>query len=62
MVGAVGTLMGEYGVNISFMNVGRHEKRGTALMVLALDETLTPEQIARVKEIPDILGVKLARL
>src|SRR5206468_3261131 len=49
MVGAVGTLMGEYRVNISFMNVGRHEKRGTALMVLALDETLTPEQIARVK-------------
>src|SRR5207247_785147 len=40
MVGAVGTLMGEYRVNISFMNVGRHEKRGTALMVLALDETL----------------------
>jgi len=62
MVGAVGTLMGEYRVNISFMNVGRHEKRGTALMVLALDETLTPDQIARVKEIPDILGVKLARL
>jgi D-3-phosphoglycerate dehydrogenase len=62
MVGAVGTLMGEFGVNISFMNVGRHEKRGTALMVLALDETLTPQQIARVKEIQDILGVKLARL
>ena len=62
VAGAVGTLMGEYRVNISFMNVGRHEKRGTALMVLALDETLTPEQIARVKEIPDILGVKLARL
>ncbi len=62
MVGSVGTLMGEFGVNISFMNVGRHEKRGVALMVLALDDTLTPEQISRVKEIPGILGVKLARL
>src|SRR5574341_767462 len=62
MVGAVGTLMGEFGVNISFMNVGRHEKRGTALMVLALDETVTQKQIARVAEIPGILGVKLARL
>jgi len=62
MVGSVGTLMGEWGVNISFMNVGRHKKRGVALMVLALDDTLTPEQIARVKEIPGILGVKLARL
>jgi len=62
MVGAVGTLMGEFGVNISFMNVGRHEKRGVALMVLALDDLVSPEQIERVKEIPDILSVKLAQL
>jgi len=62
MVGAVGTLMGQFGVNISFMNVGRHEKRGVALMVLALDDQLSAEQIERVKEIPDILGVKLAQL
>jgi D-3-phosphoglycerate dehydrogenase / 2-oxoglutarate reductase len=62
MVGSVGTLTGEFGVNINFMNVGKHEKRGGALMVLALDEMLTQEQLARVKEIPDILGVKLARL
>ena len=33
MIGAVGTLMGEFGVNISYMNVGRHEKSGNALMV-----------------------------
>ena len=62
MVGAVGTLTGEFGVNINFMNVGNHEKRGAALMVLTLDEMLTAEQLARVKEIPDILSVKLARL
>ena len=62
MVGAVGTLMGEFGVNISYMNVGRHEKRGVALMVLALDDTLAPEQIERVKQIAGILSVKLARL
>jgi len=49
-------------VNISFMNVGRHEKRGVALMVLALDDQLAKEQIARVKEISGILGVKLAQL
>lgn len=62
MIGAVGTLMGEFGVNISFMNVGRDEKRGVALMVLALDDQLAPDQIERVKEIPGILGVKLAQL
>jgi D-3-phosphoglycerate dehydrogenase len=62
MIGAVGTLMGEFGVNISFMNVGRHEKSGLALMVLALDDALTPGQIERVREIPDVVGVRLARL
>ncbi|HEU4760465.1 MAG TPA: phosphoglycerate dehydrogenase, partial [Dehalococcoidia bacterium] len=62
MIGAVGTLLGQFGVNISFMNVGRHEKRGTALMVLTLDEPLTAEQLEQVREIPDILGVRLARL
>ena len=62
MIGALGTLLGEFDVNISFMNVGRQEKRGIALMVLTLDEPLTAEQLARVREIPDIFDVKLARL
>jgi D-3-phosphoglycerate dehydrogenase len=62
MVGAIGTLLGQFDVNISFMNVGRHEKRGTALMVLTLDEALTPEQLDEVRKLPDILSAKLARL
>ncbi len=62
MIGALGTLLGEFGVNVSFMNVGRHEKRGSALMVLTLDEALTPEQLTKVQQIPDILNAKLARL
>ncbi|MBI2912668.1 MAG: phosphoglycerate dehydrogenase, partial [Chloroflexi bacterium] len=62
MIGALGMLLGQFDVNISFMNVGRHEKRGMALMVLTLDQALTPEQLTKVREIPDIFGVKLARL
>ncbi len=62
MVGAVGTLLGQFGVNISFMNVGRHEKRGTALMVLTLDEPTTAEQLDEVRKIPDIISAKLVRL
>jgi D-3-phosphoglycerate dehydrogenase len=61
MVGAVGTLLGKFDVNISFMNVGRHEKRGTALMVLTLDERVTPEQLDEVRKIPDIISAKLVR-
>lgn len=62
MIGAVGALLGSFDVNISFMNVGRHEKRGLALMVLTLDEPLSAEQLKKVREIPDIYSAKLARL
>jgi D-3-phosphoglycerate dehydrogenase len=61
-VGAVGTLMGEFGVNISYMNVGRHAKSGVALMVLSLDDQLSEEQIDRVRAIDGILAVRLAQL
>jgi D-3-phosphoglycerate dehydrogenase len=49
IIGSIGTLLGQFGVNISFMNVGRHERRGTALMVLTLDEPMTPEQLDEVR-------------
>ena len=62
MVGGVGTLMGEFGVNISYMNVGAHAGSGNALMVLTLDQTLAPEQLEKVREISGVLAVRLARL
>ena len=62
MIGAVGTMLGSFDVNVSFMNVGRHTPRGHALMVLMLDEALSPEQLKKLQRIPDIFAVKLARL
>mgnify|MGYP001581769606 CR=1 FL=1 len=62
MIGAVGTLMGEFGINISYMNVGRHEKSGNALMVISVDDAASPEQIERVREIQGVIGVRLARI
>ena len=62
MIGTIGTLLGQFDVNISFMNVGRHEKRGTALMVITLDEALTPDQLDEVRKVPDIFSAKLVRL
>ncbi|MCI0843096.1 MAG: ACT domain-containing protein, partial [Chloroflexi bacterium] len=62
MIGTVGTLIGELGVNISYMNVGRHEKSGVALMVLALDEHLAPDQLDRVRDVDGIQSARLAQL
>ena len=62
MIGAIGTMLGGFDVNVSFMNVGRHAARGHALMVLMLDEALNAEQLKKLQQIPDIYAVKLARL
>jgi D-3-phosphoglycerate dehydrogenase / 2-oxoglutarate reductase len=43
MVGVVGRLLGDEGVNIAGMQVGRDEKGGKALIALTVDSALGPE-------------------
>jgi D-3-phosphoglycerate dehydrogenase len=43
MVGVVGRLLGDEGINIAGMQVGRHEKGGKALIALTVDSALGPE-------------------
>ena len=40
IIGNVGTILGQSDVNISFMHVGRHAPRTTAVMVLGTDEAV----------------------
>jgi D-3-phosphoglycerate dehydrogenase len=62
MIGAVGNLLGQFDINISFMNVGRETKRGHAMMVLVTDETLTAEQLATLSSIEGLYSAKQARI
>ena len=59
MIGAVGTICGRNDVNISFMEVGRLEPRGRAVMILGLDDSLSA---AVLDEINRISGVENARV
>jgi D-3-phosphoglycerate dehydrogenase len=58
MIGKVGTLLGDGDVNISSMQVGRMVRRGEAIMIMTLDETLSRELEAQIAAIPDIRRVK----
>lgn len=49
MIGRVGTILGEYGVNIASLEVGRKRMRGLAAMGLSLDNPVEPEVIERLK-------------
>src|SRR5437867_10237824 len=48
MVGRIGTLLGDHGVNIATMSLSRNEAGGTALTVLNLDTTPDPGLLAKL--------------
>ncbi|MBI4261514.1 MAG: phosphoglycerate dehydrogenase [Actinobacteria bacterium] len=48
VVGKVGTLLGEWQVNIASMEVGRKAAGGLALMALTLDSAIPPEILDRI--------------
>ncbi len=50
VIGRVGTLLGEAGVNIANMAVSRNREAGKALMVLSLDAPASAEVLARLRE------------
>jgi D-3-phosphoglycerate dehydrogenase len=58
VIGIVGTITGKADVNISFMEVGRLERRGRAIMAVGTDEPMGEAAIASLLEVPGILTVR----
>ena len=57
MIGLVGTVLGNAGVNIADMDVGRFAEQGSALMVLATSEPVPDVVMAKLRDAPGILSV-----
>jgi D-3-phosphoglycerate dehydrogenase len=62
VIGHVGTLLGQAGVNIGEYHQGRLEAGGEALAAIAVDEKLTPEIMEALAGLPDVLGVHQVEL
>ena len=62
LVGAVGTIAGDNDVNISFMEVGRLEPRGRAMMALGMDEPMPEAALSTVRAIPGIFAARLVKV
>ncbi len=62
VVGQVGTLLGEAGVNIAGMQLGRDVPGGRALFVLTVDQKPAPEVLEALRALPVLERVDLAEL
>ncbi|TMQ00903.1 MAG: phosphoglycerate dehydrogenase [Verrucomicrobia bacterium] len=62
IVGYIGTLMGQYKVNIANMSLSRDNKGGHALTVLNLDSVPPPELLEEIHKDPDIRNVRVVKL
>jgi D-3-phosphoglycerate dehydrogenase len=56
-IGMFGGLMGEAGVNIATMNLGRDRPGGDAICVIAVDEQINDAVFAKVKALPQVIRV-----
>ncbi len=57
VIGTVGTLLGNAGVNIADMDVSRVEGSGTAAMLIAPTATVPDEILDELRHAPGILSV-----
>jgi D-3-phosphoglycerate dehydrogenase len=62
VVGKVGSVLGEAGVNIANMQVGRQSEGGEALMGLAVDTPITDETLAQIAAAADLHSARLVVL
>ena len=62
IVGRVGTLLGEHGVNIATMSLSRNEAGGTALTVLNLDTAPSEQLLRDIRASEDIQSAQVIQL
>jgi D-3-phosphoglycerate dehydrogenase len=56
-IGRFGTLMGEAGLNIATLNLGRDKPSGDAICMVAVDEPVSEEVLARIRALPQVVRV-----
>jgi D-3-phosphoglycerate dehydrogenase len=62
MVGTVGGILGDAGVNIAGMQVARDAKGGSALVALSVDSAIATETLAEIEESIDATAVRAVSL
>lgn len=62
VIGPVGVVLGDCGINIAGMQVGREKTGGDAVMVLNVDNFVSEDAVEEIKRVENIKDVKLVKL
>jgi D-3-phosphoglycerate dehydrogenase len=62
VIGAVGTLLGERGINVSSMHVAHNEETAVALALWRIDSELEDKALAEIRSLPLIGSATIVRL
>ena len=62
VIGGIGTLLGQNGINIARMQFGREKQGGMAMSVVSIDGAVSDEIIAKIKQMPNVLSVKQIKI
>src|SRR5262245_16617490 len=62
VVGRVGTLLGERGINIAGIELGRERIGGMALSLIHVDEPVQPDVLDELRRLPQIVSAQVLRL
>jgi D-3-phosphoglycerate dehydrogenase len=57
-IGALGTKLGDLGVNIATFALGREKKNGEAIALIGVDQHLAPENLTEIGGLPHVLQAK----
>ncbi len=62
IIGRIGTMLGQHGVNIAGMQLGRQERGGRAVAVVNVDDVIPDPVLEEIRHIPNIVYAKVVRV
>ncbi|HAR45490.1 MAG: phosphoglycerate dehydrogenase [Nitrospirae bacterium GWC2_57_13] len=62
VIGGIGTILGQNGINIARMQFGREKQGGLAVSVVSIDSPVSDDLMEKIKKLPNVLSVKLIKI
>jgi D-3-phosphoglycerate dehydrogenase len=62
VIGGIGTILGQNGINIARMQFGREKQGGLAMSVVSIDSAVSDDLMGKIRKLPNVLSVKLVKI